>query len=208
MTVLKRTLITLTSLTTLAYAGGSCDLSQYGDVKVNWTSYKTPLKIGVNGSFNKVDYVAAAPVGKNFREILVGSTVTIDTASVDSNNEGRDATLLNAFFKKMVGEAIHAKIVDIKAQKVKRGEPKVGVVTLQVRMNDIAKRVPMRYRFKDGLLKANGNIDLADFNALGALGTLNKACFDLHDGKTWSDVTIGFEMKISALLCHPDEIKQ
>ena len=201
MSALKRVLMTVVTFATMAYGATSCDLSQVGEVKVNWTAYKTPLKIGVGGSFDKVEYTAIAPVGKNFREILVGSKVKISTASVNSKNAGRDATLTKFFFQKMSGAVIEAEIVDIKAQKVKRGDPKLGVVTIETKMNGVSKRVPMRYRFTKGVLKAEGTIDLADFSALGALSSINKACYDLHDGKSWSDVTVGFEMQIKALLC-------
>ncbi len=201
MLLLKKAMITMVTLVSFAYAGGSCDLSQVGDVKVSWRAYKTPLKIGVGGSFDKVEYRAIAPVGKNFREILVGSKVIIPTASVNSKNEGRDATLTKFFFQKMSGTEIKAEIVDIKAQKVKRGDPKLGVVTIAVKMNGVSRRVPMHYRFTGGILKAEGTIDLADFSALGALSSINKACYDLHKGKSWSDVTVGFEMQIKALLC-------
>ena len=141
-------------------------------------------------------------VGKNFREIFVGSKVTIDTASVNSGHEARDNTLVASFFKKMSGSEINGEIVDIKADKTERGAPRTGVITIEITMNGVTKRVPMRYHYVKGDLKAEGTIDLADFNALGALSSINSACFDLHSGKTWSDVAISFEMKIKAVLCH------
>ncbi len=186
------------------YAGkGPCELSQHGAVKVGWKAYKTPLKIGVGGTFGKVEYAAAALSGHSFRDILVGSEVVIDPASVDSKNTGRDRKLVRYFFEKMAGEKIKAEIVDIKAEKIERGKPKLGVVTVAVTMNGMTKKVPMRYRYFKGVMTAEGTIDLADFDALGALASINKACFDLHQGKTWSDVTVTFEMQISATLCHP-----
>ncbi|MEA3373437.1 MAG: YceI family protein [Campylobacterota bacterium] len=203
MNVLKRVLVAVGFLGTMAYGAASCDLSQIGDVKVNWTAYKTPLKIGVSGDFKKVDYLPVAPVGKNFREILVGSKVTIDTASVNSGHEARDKTLTTSFFQKMTGSEIKAEIVDIKADKKReRGAPRLGLITIRMEMNGVTKQVPMRYHYNKGDMKAEGTIDLADFNALGALSSINKACFDLHEGKSWSDVAISFELQIKAILCH------
>ena len=142
------------------------------------------------------------PVAKNFRNLLVGSKMVIDVDSVDSNNPGRDEKLLKFFFNVMAGPDIQAEVVDIKAHKVERGKPKLGVITIAVTMNGVTKRVPMNYRYYDGKLSAAGIIDLFDFQGKSALASINKACFDLHQGKMWNDVEIGFSMNIKAV-CIP-----
>ncbi len=182
--------------------GGSCILSQDGPVSVNWKAYKTPAKIGVGGVFNSVKYTANAPQGNNFREILVGSSVVIDTTSVNSKNAPRDAKLVKFFFEQMSSKNISAKIVDIKSDKRVRGKPKTGVMSVAITMNGITKDVSMKYIFDNGDFDATGSIDLLDFRASGALSSINKACFDLHKGKTWSDVTIGFKTSIKFALCN------
>ena len=200
---MKKLLTVLTMAYGMLYGAGSCDLSQYGNVDVTWKSYKTPAKIGVGGHFTSVEYQAAAPVAKNFKKLLIGSKVIINSDSVDSNNAGRDATLVKFFFKMMAGANLQAEIVDIKAHKVKRGEPKPGVITIAVKMNGVTRKVPMNYRYFKGELSAKGVIDLFDFKAESALTSINTACYDLHSGKTWSDVEIGFDMKIKAV-CLPE----
>ncbi|WP_373003848.1 YceI family protein [Sulfurimonas sp.] len=201
-------LIALVLVATMSYAeemgtkGGSCILSQDGKVNVSWKAYKTPAKVGVGGIFDSVKYTAVAPKGNNFREILVGSSVVIDTASVNSKNSGRDVKLVQFFFEQMSSKNITAKIVDIKSNKRERGKPKTGVMSVAVTMNGVTKNVPMEYIFNKGDLSATGNIDLLDFSASKALSSINKACFDLHEGKTWSDVTIGFQTNIKFELCH------
>ena len=182
--------------------GGSCILSQDGAVNVSWKAYKTPLKIGVSGSFDSTKYTSIAPNGNNFREIFVGSSIEIDTASVNSTNSGRDEQLVKFFFKKMSSDNILAKIVDIKSDKRVRGKPKTGVMSVAIIMNGVTKKVPMRYIFNKGDLTATGNIDLLDFSASKALTSINNACYDLHEGKTWSDVTIGFQTNIKFELCN------
>jgi len=193
-------------LLTLANANdpskGSCALSQQGPFSVNFIAYKTAAKKGVGGTFDDVKYSAISPTGKNFREILVGSTVEINTKSVNSKNVGRDAKLVKFFFEQMSGDKITGKIVDYKAIKVNRGEPKKGTLFTKITMNGITKKVPMNYMLKDGILKADGVIDLFDFSASKALTSINKACFDLHKGKTWNDVSISFSTKINAV-CYP-----
>jgi len=182
----------------MANASGSCDLSVDGDVDVTWKAYKTPAKIGVGGHFKSTDYKSTVPVAKNFRDLFIGSKVVIDVDSVDSNNPGRDDKLLKFFFNVMAGPDIKAEIVDIKAQKVERGQPKIGVITIAVTMNGITKKVPMNYRYVDKKLSASGTIDLFDFQGQTALASINKACFDLHQGKTWNDVAIGFSVNTKA----------
>jgi len=149
-----------------------------------------------------MDYKSTIPIAKNFRDLFVGSKMVIDVDSVDSKNPGRDAKLVNSFFNIMVGPDIKAEAVDIKAQEVKKGEPKLGVITIAVTMNGVTKNVPMSYRYFDSKLGAMGTIDLFDFQGQNALASINKACFDLHQGKTWNDVEIGFAMDIKAV-CLP-----
>ncbi len=181
---------------------GRCELSQEGAFNVNFVAYKTAAKKGVGASFDSVKYTAISPVGKNFREILVGSSVVIDTKSVNSKNKGRDEKLVKFFFQNMKGETINAKILDYKAVKVAKGEPKKGTLITEITMNGIKKQVPMNYMLKEGVLKAEGVIDIFDFSGNAALTAINKACFDLHQGKTWNDVAISFTTKIKAV-CYP-----
>lgn len=177
----------------------SCVLSQDGEIKVSFKAYKTPSKIGVGGVFDSVDFKAVSTKGKNFHEIFVGSSVVIDTSSVNSNNKGRDEKLVNFFFNQMSEKSIKAKIVDVKPNAKVKEEPYTGVFITDISMNGIIKKVPMKYSFDAGKLVATGVIDILDFSAAKALTSINKACFDLHKGKTWSDVTIGFTTNVKAV---------
>ncbi|MCW8894967.1 YceI family protein [Sulfurimonas sp.] len=185
-----------------ASAKSSCELSQVGAVNVSWEAYKTASKAGVGGIFDSVKYTPIEKMGKNFSSILVGSTVSIDTTSVNTKNKGRDDTLVKFFFEQMSSKNIDAKIVDIKADKRIKDAPRTGVVTIDVTMNSVTKSVPMKYSFSKGLFTAKGVIDILDFSASKALNSINKACYDLHAGKTWSDVAISFNTKIEAVLCN------
>jgi polyisoprenoid-binding protein YceI len=191
---------TLSLLLAFGLAQADCTFSQPGNVDVIWKAYKTPLKLGVGGHFGKVDYKAAASEAADLSALLVGSTVNIDVASVDSKDKGRDEKLLNDFFKQMAGPAIAAKIVAVKRDEAAK---KSGVLTAAVMMNSVTRDVPMRYSFSEGKLTANGVIDLADFKAENALKSINTACYDLHQGKTWSDVEVGFTMDIKASCGQP-----
>ncbi len=203
---MKKLLLTIMILSTTLFAEGEvtkkgCVLSQEGAVTVGWKAYKTPAKLGVGGVFTDVTYTAAAKEGKNFKEILVGSSVLINTASVNSKNDGRDKKLVASFFKLMSAETISAKIVDIVAKSKETGKPKTGTITMNITMNGISKDIPMSYTYDKGLLEGAGHIDLFDFQASKALQAINKACFDLHKGKTWNDVDISFSTHIKADFC-------
>jgi len=185
--------------TGLKYTG--CELSPVGEFSVNFQAYKTPSKIGVNGTFDRVYFKTIRETGKNFREIFVGSTVNIETSSVNSKHKERDIKLVTFFFNKMSGKSITAKIVAITSDKRVKGKPRTGTLLASITMNEITKKIPMTYSYMDGFFDATGVIDILDFSASGALNSINKACYNLHKGKTWSDVTIGFSTHIEALLC-------
>ena len=69
-------------------------------------------------------------------------------------------------------------------------------------MNEKTLTIPMKYFYSEGKFDASGTIDLADFAASDALASINKSCFDLHKGKTWSDVSISFSTAVEATLCN------
>ena len=197
---MKKILLALGLLYTAGHAGG-CLLTQPKNIDVIWKAYKTLEKIGVGGKFTSVDYIPAALEGKNFKELFVGSKVVIDTGKVDSGNPDRDVKLVQFFFNKMTGGKIEGTIQSIKADPRTKGKPRTGTLTVAITMNGKSLVIPMTYRYEKEQFNATGAIDLADFNALPALSSINKSCFELHKGKTWRDVTIGFHTAVTASLC-------
>ena len=183
-------------------ASGGCVLTQKESVVVNFTAYKTPLKIGVSGTFDKVLYKPKSSSGKNFRELFVGSSVVIDTSSVNSYNKDRDNKLVKSFFDNMLFKTIEAKIVEYKSDKRYKGKPKTGLFMVEITMNGVTKTIPMRYSYFKGKMEAKGVIDIFDFSANKSLQAINKACYKLHKGKTWNDISIGFTTEVEASLCH------
>ena len=197
----------LFAATSTLYAKSGCVLVQDGDLAVTWKAFKTPDKIGVSGKLPAVVYTPAAKEGPNFKTLLVGSTVTIDTTHVDSGNAPRDAKLVKFFFTKMSEAKITGKITDIQANPRKKGEPYTGTLSVSLTMNGKTVPAQMKYSYENGTFSAHGTIELADFAALDALSSINKACYDLHKGKTWSDVEIGFVTHIKATQCQPESVK-
>ncbi len=99
-----------------------CDLSQVGDVE---------FSIGSKNS-KKADYKAISPSGKNFRSILVGSTMAID------------------------GDTL--KIVDIKANKRVKREARTGSVSVVVNADGASQNIEMVYSYSKGHFSANGEL--------------------------------------------------
>jgi len=149
---------------------------------LQWTAFKTPLKLGVKGTFDKMTFVK----GKN---CLEGAEVLINKHSVNTKNLGRDKTLDSFFFSRLKGD-IKAKIVAVKEK----------TLDVAITLNGVTKTIPFFYTKKDGVIRAKGVIDLFDFSGSEALRSINKACFDKHQGKTWNDVELGFTINAQSTM--------
>ena len=180
----------------------SCAFTQEGGLVVSFEAYKTPQKLGVKGGFDSVNFTPAAHNGSSFDDIFMGSTVSIDTRSVNSNNKERDAKLIKFFFDNLSSGVIRAKIVYIKSDTTEEDRPKTGALKVTIEMNGVTKEIEMKYNYSAGIFTAVGSIDMLDFGANKALSAINQACYDLHKGKTWSDVAIGFSTKVKYELCY------
>jgi polyisoprenoid-binding protein YceI len=150
---------------------------------VTWKAFKNYEKIGVGGSFDRA--VLQSTSTDSIEKVLLLSTITIDTSRINSGNPGRDATLTHAFFMVQNINSITARVAFAKE----------GKAQINISMNGVTKTIPMSYTVvgKEKII-GKGTIDLADFGMIPSLQSLNKACFDLHSGKTWQDVEIGFEI--------------
>ena len=209
---MTKILLSLLTLASLSYAtqpaATGCVLVQPSNMNVSWKAYKTLGKIAVGGTFTEVKYTPAALEGKNFKELFVGSKVSIDVSKIDTGNPGRDETLVKDFFSLLKGKMIEGEIIDIKkTDKHVKGKPRTGNIAVKITINEKTLTIPMTYVYSAGKFDAKGTIDLFDFAASDALSSINKGCYDHHKGKTWSDVSIGFSTTIEATLCHV-EIKK
>ncbi len=152
-------------------------------IEVEFKAFKTPLKIGVKGGFDKIS-LHSKPA-KKLKNMLLNTSVMIETASVDSKNPGRDKKLVHNFFDVQGVGKIEAKIVKVDTK----------VLTVAITMNGKTVDVPMKYENEHKEIEAEGVIDLADFGMLPSLGAITKACYEKHRGKTWQDVELEFELQ-------------
>jgi polyisoprenoid-binding protein YceI len=146
------------------------------EVDVKWTAFKTPAKVGVSGDFRAVSVHG---------DKLENLNLSIKTSSINSNNLGRDITLVEFFWKVQGVSKIEAKVLEVYKKYMK----------LEISMNGISKEMLVKTSKVGDTLSGNGKIDLSDFNMLPSLKSINSACYYLHAGKTWQDVNIGFEIR-------------
>jgi polyisoprenoid-binding protein YceI len=169
---------------TMAFLLTVASLSAYevDSVAVKFTAFKTYAKVGVSGTFNKV--ATSAKAADEVEKLLLNSSLVIDTSSVNSGNEGRDIKLVSSFFQTQGVDKISASVVKVNKDSV----------LVKITMNAMSVEIPMAYTNVNNTIDAKGTIDLADFGMIPSLESINKACYDLHQGKTWRDVDLSFKL--------------
>jgi opacity protein-like surface antigen len=170
-------------------AAAECVRGSTQDLTVTWTGFKTPHKVGVKGQL--VALKAKGPTqAKSWQELVLGQQLTLkaDGKGINTGDKVRDGKIAKFFFE---NQKIKAQVVSI--------DEKKKHLTLHVTLNGhTLENVGLIYKFSDGILRAKGHIDVLDFMMHKQLKALNKACFAKHEGKTWSDVAIGFTHTFSA----------
>lgn len=148
--------------------------------QISFKAFKTALKVGVPGSFTQVTW-AGASEAESLRELLLSQSLTITPTSVETKNPSRNTNISEAFFSNFLGD----KMIHLKVHKVFKSK-----ILLEISMNKVKRLIPIKYTFKDSSFNGRGYLDLLDFKLEGALDSLTKRCFALHEGKTWSDIEI------------------
>lgn len=183
-----KTLITiLMTLSSLSAFAADCNyLIKSNDVGLQWTAFKTPLKKGVSGTFKKYG-IKKQYQGNSLKDVLTSVSFNIDTKSVYTKNDARDKKLVKFFFGLMHGNKISGKIQSYSKKLLK----------VQIKMNGVTKKVPLAVQIQGSQIEASGHIDILDFSMNQSLASINKACSELHQGKTWSDVDLNLSIKYS-----------
>ncbi len=151
---------------------------------VKWTAYKTTEKKGVGGEFSVLNFENKE--GASVEEALNGLEFSIPVSSLFTKDEGRDAKIKTFFFGKMLNTEL------LKGTLKSDGNNYTASLT----MNGVTKDLPLEVTVTDERrVTMTGTINLAGWNALEALASLNEACYELHKGadgvsKTWEDVAL------------------
>ncbi|WP_299100623.1 YceI family protein [uncultured Winogradskyella sp.] len=151
---------------------------------VKWTAYKTTEKVPVGGEFATLNFDEKS--GATPQEALNDLEFSIPISSLFTKDDSRDEKLKASFFGAMLNtELLKGKIIylDDKAK-------------AQITMNGVTADLPLKISITDERrVSLKGTMNLKDWNALDALASLNKVCYELHKGadgvsKTWEDVAI------------------
>ncbi len=165
--------------------GVSTPVTQELSYSIEWTAFKTPQKVGVKGTFDQVSLTGLNTDATSLVDELKGAQFVIVTSSANTGDPARDNTLAMNFFSKMVGN-INGFFGDFKD----------GKVTVHLTANGITTEKEFTYEATENEVKLNGSVDIIeDFKANDAFNALHQACGALHEGKTWTDVSIAVDIK-------------
>jgi len=156
-----------------------------------WTAFKTTEKVGVAGSFNEIK-VTSIEVD-NDKDVIESIQFSMNTASVETNNEDRNGKVAKHFF-----ETINTETIDGSIQSL--GED--GKAIVEISMNDLTIEVEGDYELNVGIFTFETMIDLSLWNAISGVDALNEICKDLHTGedgvsKLWSEVQLSLKTTLT-----------
>ena len=155
-----------------------------GNLGVKWTGYKTAQKVAVSGTFKEINLQIES--NDNLEQFLKSANVQINTLSFDSGLDVRNKSIVSTLFSLKSSEKITGSISNVDVNK--------KTLVLKLTMNGVTKNVLMSYDIKDNKIVANGQIDVLDYNMQESFAKFAKACFDLHKGKSYSEVDIEFTL--------------
>lgn len=152
---------------------------------IKWTAYKTTDKKPVSGVFKTID-ITKSKSGNSPLLTLNDTQFSIPISSIFSNNKDRDNKLQKMFFNVMKNTSLLTGTINANAD---------NIGDLEITMNGETHKLPLTFTTVGDTLKFKGVMNLDQWQAIDALNSLNKACFDLHKGpdgvsKTWNDVLI------------------
>lgn len=148
--------------------------------KLTWTAYKTPEKVGVDGTFTEyelTDYKSSTIK----EDVLSGAKFKINSLTVSTSDASRDNLLKTLFFGSMTSPEIEGNF----------GEFNNDIVPVTLKLNDHEVTKDFKYTFYDNKIVITGTIDiLKDFDIQKGFDLLHNECKLLHQDKTWTDVSI------------------
>ncbi len=159
--------------------------SANGDLKLEYTGYKTDKKVGVKGTFK--DIKLTAKDNAKFADFAKGLSVDIDGSKVDTKLPMRDKNVGIIFSK---DSKIKAMIKDVK------GDEKKGVFVVAITMGGQSKDINFDYTADDSKIDASGKLDILDFGMNETFAAFAKKCSPFHSKKTWSEVDMTFTLPI------------
>ncbi|MCR9170909.1 MAG: YceI family protein [bacterium] len=155
--------------------------------ELKFTAYKTTGKLPVGGTFNDVTFIAGE--AESMEEAIGSIAFEINTASIETNDEGRNAKISEHFFGTINTPTITGKVVSI--------DPEAGSAEVSFTMNGMSVTVPGNFTMDGQDFTFGTEIDVQKWNAVSGITALNEVCEDLHTGDDgvsllWQLVDISF----------------
>ncbi|MDF4202610.1 YceI family protein [Maribacter sp. SA7] len=161
--------------------------------KVSFTAYKTTDKVPVGGMFKKINFTKTNS-GATAMETLNGTEFSIPVSSLFTNDPTgtRDPKLLEFFFGVLKDTELISGVFKADGDKS----------SIDVTLNGETQNIPLAYEMNGDKITFTGTMDLANWNAMDAVASINKACEILHTGKdgvskTWSEVAVKAEVLLT-----------
>ena len=135
-----------------------------GSTDFEWVAYKTTEKKGVAGTFT--DIVMDFEPSENPIEVIKSMAFTMKTASTETNDEGRNAKIVEHFFGKLNTEEIKGKVTGI--------NEKEGTATVMISMHGISYDIEGDYTLSDDhVFSFNSSIDVMWWNGMAGIACRN-----------------------------------
>ncbi|MBL1279460.1 MAG: YceI family protein [Fluviicola sp.] len=156
-----------------------------------WTAYKTSEKKGVPGTFNEIEVTSES--SSDPLEVLKSISFTMNTASVETQNEDRNGKVAKHFFETINTEKIEGSIKSLSED---------GKAMIEITMNGISVEIDGEYVLNGSAFSFESVIDVSAWNALAGIEALNEVCSELHTGedgvsKLWTEVKLTLKTKLS-----------
>ncbi|XOV65932.1 MAG: YceI family protein [Fluviicola sp.] len=154
---------------------------------LNFVAYKTTGRVPVGGTFNDITFNAGE--AESMEDAITSISFEINTASVETNDEGRNAKISEHFFGTINTPTITGSVKSIDAD--------AGSAIVSFTMNDVTVDVSGTFNMEGENFTFKTEIDVQKWNAVSGITALNEVCEDLHTGDDgvsllWQLVDISF----------------
>jgi hypothetical protein len=173
---------------TSADAVSSCAYSYDQENSVlEWTAFKFTEKAPVKGTFNSIQ-VDGLSSAESAKELIESLSFSIETGTVETQNEERNGKIAKYYFETTNTPKITGKVKSLSDN---------GKATFEITMNGKPVDVVGVYTVVGKTFSFTATIDVAKWDSLEGIDTLNEICKDLHTGadgksKLWSEIDLSF----------------
>lgn len=155
--------------------------------ELTWTAYKTMDEVPVGGTFNEITLTAGE--FEDMEGALTSIEFEINTASVESQNEDRNAKIAEHFFGTINTPTITGNVSSV--------DMDAGTAVVTIMMNGLSFDVDGDFTMEGEEFSFRSEIDVKNWNAVSGIVALNEVCEDLHRGEDgisvlWQNVDISF----------------